>query len=234
MSNRKVSVRAPSREDASKFAAGRTSRAIIASLSLLAISVLGGKWIQEYLTLSRDAAQMGVLQEEFDQAHRRREKLLSIESKLKGALDRARERSVGPDDVETIRETLISIVRDAGASLRQLEIGDDEMRPWSMDADDPRNDTESLYGENSTFVLHKHPVQIQAEGRIESIEKVLKNISGRGWLMSTKSLLIGPTGTQGSMTSINLNLVLYGLEPAPEDLMREDEFAMKDDQRQFR
>lgn len=230
-----MSLRRPSRQDASNFASGRTSRAMIASFSLLAIALIGGKWIEEYLLLSRDAAQMDVLQAEFDEAHRRREKLLSIEWKLKGALTRAKERGVGPDDIEFVRESLIGIVRDAGASLRRLEVGEDEVRAWSMEEDDPRNDTAPLYGDDSSFVLHKHTVQIQADGRMESIEKVLENINSHGWLMSTKNLLIGPTGSINAMASIEVTMILYGLEPAPEDLMEEDEdFAMRRSLRQFR
>lgn len=211
------------------------SRAIIASFSLLAIALVGGKWIEEYVLLSRDAAQMDVLQAEFDEAHRRRERLLSIESKLNRALVQTQQRGVGPDDVENIREALIGIVRDSGASLRRLEVGENEVRAWSMDEDDPRNDTAPLYGDNSAFVLHKHAVQVQADGRVDSIEKVLEEISSHGWLMSTKSLLIAPTGSQDAITSIEVTMILYGLEPAPEDLMDdEEEFAMRQDLRQFR
>ena len=192
-----MSIRKPTRQAASDFATGRTSRAIIASFSLLAIALFGGRWIEEYFLLSRDAVKMDLLQAEFDEAHQRREKLLSIESTLKGALSRAQKLSVGPDDVETVRETVIGIVRDAGASLRRLEVGEDESRAWSMQSDDPRNDTAPLYSDVSAFVLHKHVVQVQVDGRITSIEKVLKNISSHGWLMSTKSLLVGPSGPQG-------------------------------------
>jgi hypothetical protein len=230
-----MSLRRPSRKDALNFAAGRTSRAIIASFSLLAIALIGGTWIEEYVLLSRDAAQMDVLQAEFDEAHRRRQKLLSIESKVKGALTRAKERGVGPDDIEFVRESLISIARDAGASLRRLEVGENEVRAWSLEQDDPRNDTAPLYGENSSFVLHKHAVQIQADGGMEAIRKVLEEINNRGWLVSTKNLSIGPTSSVNAMTSIEVTMVLYGLEPAPENLMEEEEdFAMRTNARQFR
>jgi hypothetical protein len=230
-----MSVRKTSTRDASNFAAGRTSRAIIASASLLAIALVGGKWIDEYLTLSRDAAQMHLLQAEFDEAHQRRERLLSIEKRLGQQLEQIQKRSVGPEDIERIRQRLIGIVRDAGTSLRRLEIGENEVRPWSTEHDDPRKDTAPLYGESSAFVLHKHAVQVQADGKIESIAKVLQQINNCGWLMSTKSLLISPTGAQNSLNSIEVTLILYGLEPAPESSVEEnEEFAMRADQRQFR
>ena len=42
-----MSLRRPSRKDALNFAAGRTSRAIIASFSLLAFALIGVSWIEE-------------------------------------------------------------------------------------------------------------------------------------------------------------------------------------------
>jgi hypothetical protein len=218
-----------SKHDAASFANGRTMRAIVASFSLLAILVIGGRWIEEYLMLSRDAAEVDVMKAEFEETHRRRQRLLAVEAKLNQALSAARKRGIVPQNMEQVRETLIKIVRDAGASLRRLEVGENEVRMWSMENDDPRNDTMPLYSQASPFRLHKHRVEIQADGTIGSVQEILKAINTCGWSMSTKNMLISPTGSAGSLTSIEFNLILYGLEFAPEDSLDDQDFAMRPD-----
>lgn len=220
--------------DASRFTSGRTMRAIVASFSLLAILVIGGRWIEEYLLLGRDAAAVNAMQAEFDETKRRRHQLLAIEAKLNRELTSARKRGVGPKDIDSVRETIIKMVRDAGASLRRLEVSEDEMRQWSVDNDNPRADTMPLYSEASPFRLHKHHVEIQANGSFRSVGRILKAVNTSGWLMSTKDMLITPSGSSGSLASIEFNLLLYGLEFAPEQSLDDEEFAMKSPLRQFR
>lgn len=215
------------------FANGRTMRAVVASLSLLAILVVCGRWIEEYMMLSRDAAEVDVMKAEFEETHRRRQQLLEIEAKLNQELTAVRERGIVPKDMERVRETVIKIVRDAGASLRRLEVGENEVRVWSIDDDDPRNDTNPLYSDASPFRLHKHRVEIQADGSIDSIAKILKAINTRGWLMSTKSMLITPASSTGSLASIEFNLILYGLEFSPQESLNDEEFAMRSSQNRF-
>ena len=199
----------------------RTSRALIAVGSLLVILVVGGRWINEYLTLSRDAAQMDALQVEFADANQCRTQLRRIETTLSRELAQAQGRSVSPPDINEIREALIAMVREAGTSLRRLEIGDNEARVWAREGDSPRDDSAPIYGASSGFLLDKHIVQLQADGNMASVKKLLKSLTSHRWLMTTKGLQLSPMESKKSSVALDITLILYGLEPAPEE---SDEF----------
>ena len=80
-----------------------------------------------------------------------------------------------------------------------------------------------LYGEESRFVLHTHVVELQADGSLQSVRKILSSITNHGWLMTTKGLTMVPTGVRESPVNLELRLVLYGL--GPNESEPEDEFA---------
>lgn len=202
----------------------RATGAIVASGSLLAIILLAVPWVDEYLRLQRDAAELSDLEVEYVEAQQRRIQLERIEAKLSGELKNSLARCVDPSQVEMVRESLIEMVRTAGARLRRLEISEGERRQWGVEKDHPRRDSMPLYGEPSRFIFHTHAVELQADGSLKAIRQILDAVDNQGWLMTTKSMAVVPTTTQESAVSLDLRLLLFGLTPdGPQ--AEEEEFA---------
>ncbi|MDA8743043.1 hypothetical protein N9N28_00290 [Rubripirellula amarantea] len=216
-----------SRAQERSAARDRTTRAIIASVSLLAIILFGVRWVDEYFELHRDVSEMDTLRVQFEQASMRKERLEKVATQISAQLELAVEQSIEPDDIEGVREQLVGIVRKAGAALRRLEIGEDESRAWAFENDSPINSATPLYSEPSGFLLHDHTVLLQADGSMEAIGKIIDLIDEKGWLMITKGMQISPTTVRETPVALECSLTLFGLTTAPvEDL--DDEFADPD------
>ena len=201
----------------------RTIRTIVATGSLVAIIIMGIPWVDEYLRLSREAAELVDLESQLADSQAQDLQLSRIETKLSTELDALAARSINPDKVDAVREILIEIVRAAGGRVRRLEIADGEVRPWAVENDDPRSGSMPLYGEESGFVLHTHAVELQADGSLETVRKIIAEIGSQDWLLTTKGLTTRPSGVSDSMVSLELKLVLYGLT-AKQHQSDDDEF----------
>jgi hypothetical protein len=195
----------------------RTTRAIVASGSLIAILVIGIPLADDYYGLRRDAAEFADLQSRLGQNRSRDLRFSQIQAKLTEELSALADRSIDPTKMHWVRETLVNIVRNAGGRIRRLETPDGDARPWASRQDDPRRETVPLFGEESNFVLHTHRVELQADGSLETIRKIVRDVRNQGWLMSTKMLTARPTGVQESPVTIELRFVLYGLVPSEQE-----------------
>ncbi len=197
----------------------RATRAIVASGSLLAIILIGIPWVDDYLRLRREALEFEEMRALLVQNQSRDLQFTRIEEKLAKELNVLSAKSVDPARKSEIRETLVQIVRVSGGRLRRLEIPNAEKRIWAIE-DDPRSNNTPTYGEESDLVLYTHTVELQADGSLETVRRIISEIGNQGWLLSTKSLTATPTGIRESPVMLELQLTLYGLGPN-EDL--EDE-----------
>ena len=202
----------------------RTIRAIVAIGSLVAILAIGIPWVDEYLSLGRDASELTVLRAELVQAQEREEQLDRLELKLNDQLNALSDRSIDQLRIAEVRDTLIGIIRDAGAQLRNLDVGDGEIRVWAMDDDDPRAATMPQYADESEYELLTTTVDLRADGPLESVRRIMAGVLDQGWLMSTTNMKTVPTGVRETPVSIELRIVLYGLQERPLEEF-EDDFA---------
>ena len=200
----------------------RTIRVTVASGSLIAILAIGIPWADEYISLGRDASELTEMQAELAAAEEREAQLDQLDAKLSGQLIAMTNRSIDPDQTTQVRDTLITIIRDGGARLRNLDVSNGESRVWAMEGDDPRAATMPPYAEESEFELLTHTVDLRADGSLESVQKVLGDIINQGWLMTTTNMKIMPTGVRESPISIELRITLYGLRLRPEDELGQD------------
>ena len=211
----------------------RTIRAIVAIGSLVAILAIGIPWVDEYISLGRDASELTELRVQLIESEQRDEQLDRLESKLADELSALAKRNIDTEKTPEVRETLIGIIREAGARLRNLDVGSTESRDWAIDNDDPRAATMPQYADESDFELLTHIVDLRADGSLESVRRIMKEIIDQGWLMTTSSMKIVPTGVRESPISIELRIVLYGLRLRPEDDEFDDEFAYDEGARDF-
>lgn len=205
----------------------RTTGVIVSAVSLVAIIAIAVPWVDEYFDLIRDTAAVSDMQDEIERVRQRQVALERIETKLDSELNPFLEHNVTADQVESVREALIETVRSSKALLRQLEIVSAEPRAWMAD-DDARNSSASLYGLDTRFVLHAHSIELQADGSLDAIKKVIEGVQRQRWLLITKSMSIAPTTTKEMPVTMELRLTVFGLEPAKETETDDDEFAIGD------
>lgn len=203
----------------------RVTGAIMVTLSLIAIVVFAVPWVDEYLRLCDDAAELTELENKVAQLQARNEQLDRIDARLTDKLQNLSSRSIDPSKVEAVRETIVEIVRQAGGRIRRLDIPTGERRSWALDGDMVQNGTMPIYGEESNFELHTHTVELQADGSLESIQAILRDVIAQGWLMTTKGLSMTPTSVRESPVNLELQLALYGLTPRKKE--EHEEFASR-------
>ena len=202
----------------------RTIGAIMASGSLIAIIAIGLPWADEYQRLRREAAEFDGLQVQLIEAQHRQKQLDQIEKKISEQLDAAINGSTTPQNTQAVREQLIDFVRESGGRLRRLEIGIGRTRRWAANGDDPRADSPPLDQQESRFLLHKHKVELQAEGSLMAVRRVLERIASQGWLMTTENLKVMPTGIPETPVKLEIQIFLYGIGPG--ERTPSEEFAL--------
>ena len=204
----------------------RAIQVTIGSLSLATVVAFAVPWLNEYFELQRDAAEIQELESELVLSQQRQTMLNKVEQKLASELDDLADRSVDPSNIESVREQLIEIVRASKARLRRLEISPPETRRWAIEGDDARNEAMPIYGEESQFELHSHNIELQADGSLEAVRQILKQVTQQGWLMTTKTMLVSPSGSRVSPMNLELRTVVYGMtaaaNPSDEDLDPEE------------
>ena len=205
----------------------QTTRLTIAGVSLVVVLAVAVPWSVEYLRLVGEVSEMNSLYSQLSETQTRKEKIETIESTLKNNLQHASSHSIRPDNINQIRDQLVVIVRDSGASLRRLEIGENIVRPWGAVHDDPHQDTSPDFGQESHFVLHKHMVQLQADGTLQAIQKILDKVQKTSWLLNTKTVTLSPNSVADSPVILEAQWILFGLEEAPEEEL--DEFEEFDE-----
>ncbi|TWU56562.1 hypothetical protein Poly51_24780 [Rubripirellula tenax] len=195
----------------------RVVRALVAAVSLITVVTFAIPWTNEYFDLQRDAAEMIDLETKLAQTRERQDLLERVEEQLTSDLSHFVDVNISPTNIETVRERLIQIVRSAEARIRRLEISPGDSRPWAIESDDARLEAKPIYAEDSQFALHMHTIELQADGPLKGVEKILTEVANNGWMMTTKNLSIAPTGARESPMKLEIRFVIYGLKPIAVD-----------------
>ncbi len=190
----------------------RLTRATLAIGSFVAIVVVGVPWVDEYRQRRRDASELVELKTEVEQASLRDRRLSAIATNLVESLQNLQTRSIQQSEVAEVRDKLTELVRKAGARLRHIDASAGLTRPWGLMDDDIRSTNIPESGQESDFLLTTVMIDLRAAGPIESIIKILEDIAGQGWLVTTSSLVINPAESKGSDIALEIRLIAYGLE----------------------
>lgn len=193
------------------------AQSLIAGICFVFVIAFALPWINEYYELQRDAAEIQQLETTLIDTQQRQMSLNKVEKKLASEIDVFVAQSVDDSNIESVREQLIEIVRSSKARLRRLEISPGESRNWASEGDDARNESVPIYGDNSTFILYTHEIELHADGSLDAVRQIIRDVTGHGWLMTTKTLLTAPSGSQASPMILEIRLIVYGLTPSEEN-----------------
>jgi hypothetical protein len=127
-------------------------------------------------------------------------------------LDVLEGRTVDEDEVPEFRGRLVDMVREAGCSLRRLNVGPASSRPWH-EGDDPiapradakRND------DNTNLNLQWRPVTISLSGSIASLQSFLQRLQAAEMLVHTKTFDMSPSGPSRRTLTLDMELWYFTL-----------------------
>ncbi|WP_040770730.1 hypothetical protein [Novipirellula maiorica] len=201
----------------------RATRAIVASVSLLAIIAIGIPWVDEYFRLRSEARELRAMDGQFTQVTNNQKRLRELENQISTDLASHLNRSIDPEKSQEVRSTLIAIIRDAGGRLRSLEISKGRVRPWAIENDDPREESPPQYSDESDYILHTHEIELRIDGSLETVTQILRGIAEQGWYLTTNNMVMMPTEGDLPVVASEMRLIVFGLSPKP--IEDEDEFA---------
>ncbi|MEM9587599.1 MAG: hypothetical protein AAGA03_09985 [Planctomycetota bacterium] len=178
---------------------------------------MGIPWTDEYFSLQKESKEFTELNLQHQDAMARSQKLNAIGSQLVSRLTEIKSGAVIDDNVEELEEQLIELVRISRARLRHIETSLGTQRPWATQGDSPLASTMPEYAYESEYDLQKHTVELRADGTLNAIHAVVQGIVSHGWLMTTESMAITPTGSAASPVALEVRFTVYGLSRRPED-----------------
>lgn len=201
----------------------RVIRAIVAGGSLTILVAIGYPLVDQGHQLQIENQAFVELEKECATTRARNVRLQRIESTLQEQKNELIHQNVTPPKIASVRDEVISIIRDHGGSLRSLEVQDGQRRAWAEQNDDPHNRDILEFGSESEFELHSHAMTLAVTGKLDSILKIVKALTDHHWLMSVETMDLKPLGDNTVDVSVELNMTLFGLELAPEPI--EETFA---------
>ncbi|MCC9655154.1 hypothetical protein [Rhodopirellula halodulae] len=197
----------------------RLIRVIVAAGSFVLLIVIGKPLVDDYRELRAGHRELSELETEFDTLKSRDVRLQRVEATLSQQQTELLNRSTTPEKIQQVRDTMIGIVRQSGATLRSLEIEDGQRRRWAMDNDDPKSRRLPEMDMESDFELHTHSLTLVADGTLDAILEVTGKIHQQQWLMTVETLGMEPSGSNAKWIELELRISLYGLQRS----IREDD-----------
>jgi hypothetical protein len=144
-----------------------------------------------------------------------------FEQRVDGRLTELRvleSRTVDEEEVPEFRGRLVDMVREAGCSLRRLNVGTASTRPWH-EGDDPvfpRTDTkrsdDDKSGDGDTDLnLQWRPVTISLSGSITALQGFLQRLDAARMLMHTKTFEMYPSSPSRQTLTLDMELWYFTL-----------------------
>jgi len=190
--------------------------AIVAGVSLIIVVAIGYPLVDQGYRLRAENQELRELEHEYSTTQQRSQRLQRIETTLENQKRQLIVQNVTPGKIGAVRDEIIRIVRDHDGSLRSLEIQEGQRRAWAERGDDPHNrDIYALEAE-SEFELHSHPLTLTVTGKFQNVLSMVEALTDHHWLMSVETMELKPDGDSGDGVILEINLMLFGLELAPE------------------
>jgi hypothetical protein len=127
-------------------------------------------------------------------------------------LEAFQRRTVDEESLPALREKLVDLAKEAGCSIRRLNVGAASTRPWSPGdspitptSDPKRNES------NAGFQLEWRPVSISLSGTSANLRNMVERVAAAGMLMHTKSFEMFPSSPSRQSLTLDMELWYFTL-----------------------
>jgi len=121
-------------------------------------------------------------------------------------------RTIDEEEVPEFRGRLVDMVREAGCSLRRLNVGTALSRPWHAGDDPVSPRADAKRGEEDAELnLQWRPVTISLSGSISSLQSFLQRLEAAGMMMHTRTFEMYPSSPSRRTLTLDMELWYYTL-----------------------
>jgi hypothetical protein len=152
---------------------------------------------------------------ELDSAKQVAETLPKVESRVAekvAQLQAFEQRTVDEESLPALREKLVDLAKEAGCSIRRINVGSASSRPWSpgenpiaATSDPKRNES------NGGFLLEWRPVSISLSGASANLQNMVERVAAAGMLMHTKAFDMYPSSPSRQTLTLDMELWYFTL-----------------------
>jgi hypothetical protein len=127
-------------------------------------------------------------------------------------LEAFQRRTVDEESLPALREKLMDLAKEAGCSIRRLNVGAPTSRHWTPGDSPiaPATDTKRNEAETN-FQLEWRPVSISLSGTSANLRSMIERVASAGMLMHTKSLEMYPSSPSRQSLTLDLELWYFTL-----------------------
>ena len=152
---------------------------------------------------------------ELESAEQVAETLPQLESRVDeklAQLEAFQRRTVDEESLPALREKLMDLAKEAGCSIRRLNVGAASSRPWApgdspiAPATDPKRSEA-----NGGFLLEWRPVSMSLSGTSSSLRNMVDRVAAAGMLMHTKSFEMYPSSPTRQSLTLDMELWYFTL-----------------------
>jgi hypothetical protein len=152
---------------------------------------------------------------ELESAKQVAESLPLVESRVAekiAQLQTFEQRTVDEQSLPALREKLVDLAKEAGCSIRRINVGSASSRPWSpgenpiaVTSDSKRNES------NGGFLLEWRPVSISLSGASANLQNMVERVAAAGMLMHTKAFEMYPSSPSRQTLTLDMELWYFTL-----------------------
>ncbi len=201
----------------------RFIRLIVTGVSLVAGLLLGGPLVEEYLSNRERIQEVERLQAEYAQVQQQRETLSLSLQRTATQLSVLSKRSTTSENQNLVRDQLVSLVRDTGCQLRQIETMEGHRRAWGGERDDPTRESVNPGMPSTPFNLQTCRLGLTVTGSLDAVRQLIGKISDLRLIALIEQVAMQPADGAGRVVQLELRMKLFGLQLRERDAI--DEFG---------
>jgi len=127
-------------------------------------------------------------------------------------LEAFQKRTVDEESLPALREKLVDLAKEAGCSIRRLNVGAATSRPWSPGDNPIAPAADSKRGESKLgFLLEWRPVSISLSGTSANLRNMVERVEAAGMLMHTKAFEMYPSSPTRQTLTLDMELWYFTL-----------------------
>jgi hypothetical protein len=166
----------------------------------------------KYLAQMKKREQLALLLEDSQRVAAALDQYQTRADEAEALLAAAETRTVGPDELNAFRGTVVRMARDSRCQVRRINVGGVNVRRWKGPDSLQLGAAAESVAVGNDFTLTTQTLSLQVTGRLSDVKLMLGKLRDEGVVMHTKSFALRPNDSQRDEIILDMDLVLYSLQ----------------------